>query len=97
MNAASFRFTLLLPGDARLVGAVRDLTAHAAGYAGLSPGDVDALTRGVVEATEAAIAATQAAATPIQLAFTRDGSGLHVTITAEATDGTTTSRVVESA
>ena len=35
MSPESFNFTVTVPGDARLVGVVRDLCAHAVGYAKL--------------------------------------------------------------
>ena len=35
MSPESFNFTVTLPGDHRLVGVVRDLCAHAVGYAKL--------------------------------------------------------------
>ena len=41
MSPESFNFTVTLPGDHRLVGVVRDLCAHAVGYAKL-PADAGA-------------------------------------------------------
>ena len=35
MSPESFNFTVTVPGDARLVGVVRDLCTHAVGYARL--------------------------------------------------------------
>jgi hypothetical protein len=50
MTPTSFEFTLILPGDARLVDAVKGLTAHAAGYAQL--GDAARQSTSVSPATK---------------------------------------------
>ena len=53
MTPTSFEFTLTLPGDARLVDAVKGLTAHAAGYALLGDSAREGLAGQVAAATQA--------------------------------------------
>ena len=85
MTPTSFEFTLTLPGDARLVDAVRALTAHAAGYAQLDDGARDGLAGQVAAATQAAIVAMPGPGTPVKLRFTGDDRALTVVISCEAT------------
>lgn len=78
MSPESFNFTVTLPGDERLVGVVRDICAHAVGYARL-PEDAGAsfCTR-VAEAARHAVSARPDA--PCALVFDcRDGE-LRVTV-----------------
>lgn len=57
MDATSFQFTMTMPGDARLMETVRDLTAHAAKYAELAEPDARALIEQVLEAATVSSAA----------------------------------------
>ncbi len=82
MTPTSFEFTLTLPSDARLVGAVRGLTSHAAGYAQLNDAAREGLAGQVVAATETAMAS--AAGVPIAIHFTGDDTTLAVVISFEA-------------
>ncbi len=56
MSPESFTFTLTMPGDTRLVGVVRDLCAHAAGYAKLSDAAGASFCERVAEAAGRAVA-----------------------------------------
>jgi hypothetical protein len=80
MTPTSFEFTLTLPGDARLVEAVKGLTAHAAGYAQLGESAREGLAGLVAAATEAAMAATSNGGMPIDLRFTADDEALTVVL-----------------
>ena len=83
MTPTDFTFLLTMPGDARLIGAVRQLAAQAAGYAQLTPDAAEGLAGHVERATEAAIAATKAPPAPIELRFTGDTSAIDVVISSE--------------
>jgi hypothetical protein len=83
MTPTDFTFTLTMPGDERLIGAVRQLAAQAAGYAQLTGDAVEGWAGHVDRATQAAIAAAAPPPTPIQLRFSGDGRALDVVITAE--------------
>jgi hypothetical protein len=85
MTPTSFEFTLTLPGDTRLIDAVRGLTAHTAGYAQLDDAARDGLAGQVAAATQAAMAATPDPGTPVNLHFTGDEDALTVVISCEAT------------
>lgn len=85
MSSDAFEFTMTLPGDTRLVGAARDLAAHAAKYAELSELSAVALAAEVARAAETCIAATEATDAPIEIRFTGDGRGLEVQIACEVT------------
>ena len=69
-----------MPSDKRLVGAVRQLTAHAANYAQLPAAAAASITEDVVTATETAIASIQSTDGPIELRFDADANGVCVTI-----------------
>jgi hypothetical protein len=56
MTPTDFTFLLTMPGDARLIGAVRQLATQAAGYAQLTPDAAEGLAGHVERATQAAIA-----------------------------------------
>jgi hypothetical protein len=68
MTPTDFEFTLTMPGDARLVAAVRQLAAQAAGYAQLTADAAEGLAGHVERATQAAIA-TNGVPTTIHLRF----------------------------
>ncbi|MGE3275684.1 MAG: hypothetical protein AB7O67_11260 [Vicinamibacterales bacterium] len=88
MDATSFEFSMTMPGDPRLVVAVRDLTAHAAGYAGAGQAATAALTDVVAAAAEAAIDATHVKDAPVHLQFVRESDALLVTIACECAGDT---------
>ncbi|HUE85343.1 MAG TPA: hypothetical protein VMO26_04630 [Vicinamibacterales bacterium] len=75
---------MTLPGDTRLVGAVKGLSAHAAGYAQLEDSAREGFAGQVAAATEAAMAAAPGASAPIDLRFTGDEEALTVVISCEA-------------
>ena len=80
MEPTSFQFVLTLPGDNRLVGAVRDLTAHAATYAKL-PGDVSqSFAKKVADEMQSAIGATGIQDAPIEFRFNGTTDSLLVTL-----------------
>lgn len=83
MDATSFEFTMRVPGDARLMTPVRELTAHAAAYARLTPAAAAALAAQVTAAAEAAFAASGSPDTAIDFRFRRDAGGLSVRIDLE--------------
>jgi hypothetical protein len=83
MTPTDFTFLLTMPGDARLIGAVRQLATQAAGYAQLTPDAAEGLAGHVERATQAAIAATETPPTPIQFRFTGDGRAIDVVISSE--------------
>ena len=87
MDATSFEFTLSMPGDARLVGAVRDLTTHAASYAKLDGARAQVLAAQVTAAAEAAIEASGAQDSPVDFRFVREGATLTVSIGLDAARG----------
>lgn len=75
---------MTVPGDSRLVDAVRGLTAHAAGYALLGDSAREGLAGQVAAATQAAMAAAPGASAPIDIRFTGDDEALTVVISCEA-------------
>jgi hypothetical protein len=78
MTPTEFDFTVKIPGDSRLVGAIRQLAAHAAGYAQLTSDDSERLAGHVERATESAIAATTVQSALIEYRFTADADALLV-------------------
>ena len=92
MTPTDFEFTLTMPGDARLIGAVRQLAAQAAGYAQLASDVAEGLAGHVERATQAAIAATHAPSAPIQLRFLGDAHAINVTISGESASAPTLPR-----
>ncbi len=69
MDATSFQFSMTMPGDARLIETVGELTAHAAKYAELAEPDARALVEQVVAAAVAS--STAAAPGVLALSFQR--------------------------
>jgi hypothetical protein len=96
MDASSFRFTMTMPGDARLVGAVRDLTAHAAKYAKLAEEAAAELAAQVAGAAAISIEAIRVKDAPIEFQFARDGERLEVMIACDV-DGSNTAPASSSA
>lgn len=78
MSPESFHFTVTLPGDDRLVGVVRDLCAHAVGYAKMPEAAGASFCDRVAEAAVQAVA-TQPKA-PCALVFDCTGGELRVTV-----------------
>jgi hypothetical protein len=69
MDSTTFEFSLRMPGDPRLVDAVRDLAVHAAAYMKLASPAAEALAAHVAAATRAAVEATPAGSVDVR--FTR--------------------------
>jgi hypothetical protein len=84
MTPTSFEFTVTMPGDPRLLGAVRQLAAHAAGYAQLTAEAGAALAGHVERAAEAAVEASRTRHGPIELRFSGDDRAVNVHIACEA-------------
>ena len=78
MSPESFKFTLTVPGDKRLLGVVRDLCAHAAGYARLPDDAVASFCVRVTRAAEEAVASSPD--TPCPLVFDCSEGQLRVTV-----------------
>jgi hypothetical protein len=88
MRPDSFEFTVTIPGDSRLLGAVRLLTTQAAGYAQLSPEAGRDLADEVERAADAAMTATQAQDAPIEFQFAGDAKAVTVRISCDAARST---------
>lgn len=80
MNQRSFEFSMQVSGGRVMLGAVRDLAAHVATFAG-GAALASAVADEVVTAAEAAIAASRGDGTPIDVTFRRDTDGLDVFVT----------------
>jgi hypothetical protein len=80
MEPNSFQFVLTLPGDNRLVGAVRDLTAHAATYAKLPSAVSESFAQKVADEMQSAIAATGIQDAPIEFRFNGTTDAILVTL-----------------
>ena len=78
MTPTEFDFTLTMPGDSRLVGAIRQLAAHAGGYAQLPAHAVEKLAEHVERATQVAISASTVQSALIQYRFTADPEAIVV-------------------
>jgi hypothetical protein len=78
MTPTEFEFTVHIPGDARLVGAIRQLTAHAAGYAQLTADAGEHLAAHVERATETAISASASDTASIEYRFRADADAIVV-------------------
>ncbi|HUU35674.1 MAG TPA: hypothetical protein VMW48_16525 [Vicinamibacterales bacterium] len=77
MNQTSFEFSMQVSGGRALLGAVRDLAAQVASYAG-GKAVAAAVADEVVTAAEAAIAASRGDGTPIDVRFKRTPACLEV-------------------
>ena len=80
MEPTSFQFVLTLPGDNRLVGAVRDLTAHAATYAKLSSDVGQSFANKVADEMQSAIDTTGIQDAPLEFRFNASADTLLVTL-----------------
>lgn len=78
MSPESFNFTVTLPGDHRLVGVVRDLCAHAVGYAKLPPDAGASFCERVADAASQAVASRPD--TPCACVFDCADGHLRVTV-----------------
>jgi hypothetical protein len=96
MDPTSFQFVLTVPGDNRLVGAVRDLSAHAGTYAQLSGEVTQSFAARVAEAMQSAIDATGIQDAPIEFRFDRSASSLRVTLSWSRNGSRETREVLES-
>lgn len=77
MNQRSFEFSMQVSGGRAMLGAVRELAAHVATYAG-GAALASAVADEVVTAAEAAIAASRGDDTPIDVVFRRSDECLDV-------------------
>ena len=84
MRPDSFEFTVTIPGDSRLLGAVRLLASQAAGYAQLTPSAGKDLANEVERAADAAITSTNAKDAPIEFQFSGDATAVTVRISCDA-------------
>ncbi len=75
---------MTLPGDARLIGAIRQLAAHAADYARLTTDACDRLASEVERAAAVAISSTQVSDAAIEVRFSGDHSAVNVVISCDA-------------
>jgi hypothetical protein len=80
MTPTEFDFRLKIPGDARLVSVIRQLTAHAAGYAQLDTASGEELAGKVERAAADAIDATTMPNGLIELHFCGDAEQIVVTL-----------------
>jgi hypothetical protein len=84
MTPTDFEFTVTLPGDARLIGAVKLLAAQAAEYVQLTPDATDRLADQVERAAEAAITSSAVPHHLIQVRFSADPQAIDVVIATDA-------------
>ena len=83
MTPTDFEFIVTLPGDTRLIGAVKQLAAQAAGYAQLTADAGERLASQVELATQAAIASSPVPHHPIHLRFMADEHAIDVVISSD--------------
>jgi hypothetical protein len=88
MTPTEFDFTVTMPGDARLVGAIRQLAAHAAGYAQLPATEGEQLAGHVARATEIAMSAANAPRVLIEYRFTANPQALSVVFSCDVAPST---------
>ena len=84
MTPTDFEFTVTLPADVRLIGAVKLLASQAAEYVKLTPEANQRLASHVERAAEAAIASSAVPHHPIQVRFSADQHAIDVLIATEA-------------
>jgi hypothetical protein len=82
MDANSFQFLLTMPGDKRMIGALRDLCAYAATYANVEASRGQAFAEEVVDTAQNIAAATGASDAPLEFRFEADAAAIRVTISA---------------
>jgi hypothetical protein len=80
MEPRSFEFVLTMPGDSRLVEAVRNLSVHAAAYANAASAAGQTFADNVVKTTEAVIRATGIQNAPLEFRFGGDARAVSVII-----------------
>jgi hypothetical protein len=83
MTPTEFDFKVKIPGDSRLLGAIRQLSAHAAGYAHLTPAAGERFAAHVERATETALSAARLAPAPIEYRFTANADAIVVVFSCE--------------
>lgn len=83
MTPTSFEFTLTMPSDPRLVGAIRQLATQAASYARLGA-DAGAMLAGHVERAAEAAVEVSGGNGPIELRFSAGEGAVNVHIACEA-------------
>lgn len=94
MDPTSFQFRLTMPGDSRLVGAVRNLSLQAASYAKLTSEAGRAFAQNVTNATESAIESTGVQDAPIEFHFDGAAGTVRVTISWPRNNGSRETREV---
>jgi hypothetical protein len=85
MTPTEFDFTVQMPGDERLVSAIRQLTTHAAGYAQLSADTGEQLASQVERATETAMSTSHRPDATIEFRFSANPEALEVMFTCALT------------
>jgi hypothetical protein len=80
MDPKSFQFVLTMPGDSRLIGAVRNLAAHAASYANLGADAGRSFVNDVAAAAESAIESTDIQDAPLEFRFDGTAEAIRVTL-----------------
>jgi hypothetical protein len=88
MTPTAFDFRVRIPADARLLGAIRQLATHAAGYAQLNANSGEQLAGHVERATQAAMAASKVQSPLIEYRFTADPEALEVTFSCDVAAST---------
>ena len=84
MTPTDFEFTVTMPGDVRLIGAVRQLAAQAADYAQLNAEAGEGLAGHVERATQTAIASAVAQHAPVHVRFTANQGAVDVFVSYDA-------------
>ena len=80
MTPTAFEFTVTMPGDVRLLEAIRLLALQVAGYAKLTADATAALAADVERETQAAMTSTTQHPPPIEFVFSGDARGVSITI-----------------
>jgi hypothetical protein len=89
MTPTSFQFSVTMPGDPRLIGAIRQLATHAAEYAQMPAEAREGLATSVERATEAAIRSTGVHDAVIEFEFSGGRDAVKVEISCEAAPAAT--------
>src|SRR5688500_6046987 len=84
MTPTAFEFTVTMRGDVRLVGAIRQLAEHAAGYVKLSADAGAGLATAVELAATAAIASAEVPPAEIEVRFSGAEDAVKVQISCDA-------------
>jgi hypothetical protein len=81
MTPTAFEFTVTMPGDVRLLEAIRLLALQVAGYAKLTADATAALAADAERETQAAMTSATHGYSPIEVRFSGDESGVSIRIT----------------